>query len=140
MARILIIDDDTDARALMKERLEYVGHETEEAEDGLIGIEKVASYEPDVILLDLIMPNADGYDVLKALPADADTGTLQIPTIVLSGQDQFEAVSSALQLGASDYIDKPCSFEDLLNAVHTVTMKPANQIPSPPASNYREAR
>ena len=134
MARILIIDDDRDSRALMKERLEYVGHETEEAEDGLIGIEKVASYTPDVILLDLIMPNADGYDVLKALQANA--GTLQIPAIVLSGQDQFEALADALRLGASDYLDKPCSFEDLLNAVHTATMRPAVQAPPSPAANY----
>lgn len=138
MARILIIDDDMDSRALMKERLEYVGHETEEAEDGLIGIEKVASYKPDVILLDLIMPNADGYDVLRALQADA--GTRQIPAIVLSGQDQFEALAAALRLGASDYLDKPCSFEDLLNAVHTASMRPAEKAPPPPAANYQVAR
>ena len=138
MARVLIIDDDMDSRALMKERLEYVGHETEEAEDGLIGIEKIASYEPDVILLDLIMPNADGYDVLKALQANG--GTLQIPAVVLSGQDQFEALATALQLGASDYLDKPCSFEDLLNAVHTATMRPADQAPPPPATNYHVVR
>lgn len=134
MARILIIDDDRDSRALMKERLEYVGHETEEAQDGLIGIEKIASYEPDVILLDLLMPNADGYDVLKALQANA--GTLQIPAIVLSGQDQFEALAAALRLGASDYLDKPCSFDDLLNAVHTATMRPAVRVPPSPPANY----
>ncbi len=134
MARILIIDDEIDFRELLKERLEFVGHETEEAEDGLIGLEKVASYKPDVILLDLIMPNMDGYEVLKAL--QADEGTRQIPAIVLTGQDDFEAISTALQLGASNYLDKPCSSEDLLNAVQTATMGPAVQVPPSPAANY----
>ena len=140
MARILIIDDDMDSRALMKERLEYVGHETEEAEDGLTGIKKIASYKPEVILLDLIMPNADGYDVLKAMHTDADTGMLQIRAIVLSGQDDFEAVATALRLGACDYLDKPCSFDELLNAVHTATMRAADQAPPAPATNYQLSR
>ncbi len=138
MVKILIVDDDLDSRELMKERLEYVGHETEEAQDGVIGIEMVASWDPDVILLDLIMPNADGYDVLKAMKRDEQG--LKIPTVILSGQDQFEAVSKALKLGASDYLDKPCTFEDLVNAVHTVTMRPAEQVPPPKPTNFGELR
>ncbi len=138
MAKILIVDDDMDSRALMKERLEFVGHETEEAKDGVVGIEMIASWQPDVVLLDLIMPNADGYDVLEAMTRD-ERG-LKTPVVVLSGQDEFEAVSKALELGASDYLDKPCTFEDLVNAVHTVTMRPAEQDSQPPADNYREVR
>ncbi len=138
MAKILIIDDDMDSRALMKERLEYVGHETEEARDGVVGIEKIASYKPDVILLDLIMPGADGYDVLRSM--ERDVRGLKIPAVVLSGQDDFEAVSTALQLGASDYLDKPCSFEDLVNAVQTATMGPAEQAPPAPATKIQVVR
>ena len=65
---------------------------------------------------------------------------MKTPVVVLSGQDEFEAVSKALKLGASDYLDKPCAFEDLVNAVHTVTMRPAEQVPSRPAWHYYQTR
>ena len=132
--RILIIDDDPDARELLKQRLEEEEHEVLQAKDGLIGLERIHTDSPDVILLDLNMPVATGYDVLKALRNDPFS--TDIPVIVLTGQEDLEALTESIRWGATDYLNKPYSTNELLNALNSATADPPEKPPEPKTANY----
>lgn len=116
VAQVLVIEDDRDTRTFLSEFLGDEGHATEEASGGLIGLEMATRNVPDVILLDVTMPNLDGFQVLEALQADERTA--QIPVVMLSGQSDMDDMARAFRLGAVDYLGKPCSRTDVINAVN----------------------
>ncbi len=133
MAQVLVIEDDRDTRTFLAEFLCADGHETDEAPEGLIGIEKATANVPDVILLDVLMPKLDGFQVLAALRADERTS--QIPVVMLSGESDMEAMALAFSLGAADYLGKPCSRTDVINAVNSAVPEAAT--PATPRKNPR---
>ncbi len=105
MAQVLVIEDDSDTRTFLSEFLCDDGHVTDEAAEGLTGLKMATQIVPDVILLDVLMPKLDGFQVLEALRAnDRTTG---IPVVMLSGQNDMSAMARAFHLGASDYLPKP---------------------------------
>ena len=102
---ILVIDDDAGIRQLVKLILEHDGFEVLVAEDGLRGLSMAQRHEPDAIVLDLMMPVADGYTVLASLQEDGRTRT--IPVVVLSAVTMSGARYRALRAGATAFLTKP---------------------------------
>ena len=110
MGRILVVDDDPVSRQVVVSQLEADGHEVTQAEDGVIALEMVRSSRPDVVLLDVEMPNLDGYGVLARLTSGAPG---DIPVIVLTGRDSGSDATRAIELGALDYLRKPVEAVEL---------------------------
>jgi sigma-B regulation protein RsbU (phosphoserine phosphatase) len=104
-ARVLIVDDEPFNIDYVEQELEDLGYETSSAENGREALDKVAKDPPDVILLDILMPEMDGFQVLERLKAD---GTLRtIPVIVVSALSDMKSIVRAVSLGAEDYLAKP---------------------------------
>lgn len=103
--KILMIDDDQLLAELVKERLVTEGFEVCLAFDGLSGIECMIKEIPDLILLDIMMPGIDGYEVCKKLKESPATACL--PIVFISARNAQEDIDKAMQLGADDYIVKP---------------------------------
>ena len=111
MARVLVIDDEAPIRLLCRVNLEAAGMETIEAEDGPSGLEAARSERPDAILLDVMMPGMDGWQVLEELLDDERTN--DIPIIFLTARAEVRDQARGLELGGVDYITKPFSPVDL---------------------------
>lgn len=107
--RALIIDDEVQIRRLLRVALEGAGYDVHEAEAGQLGLQAVAVVRPDVILLDLGLPDLDGLTVLKRLREWSHT-----PVVVLTVRDAEEDKVGALDAGADDYVTKPFSTAELL--------------------------
>ncbi|MFH1379169.1 MAG: response regulator [bacterium] len=117
--KILMIDDDQLLADLVKERLDSEGFEVCVAFDGLSGIECMIKESPDLILLDIMMPGIDGYEVCKKLKESPATASL--PIVFVSARNAQEDIDKAFKLGADDYIVKPfdtLSLGKRLNSVY----------------------
>ena len=101
---ILVIEDDKFLRELITQKLTKEGYETSEAIDGEEGIKKIKEEKPGLILLDLILPGIDGFEVLSR--AKEDPAISSIPVIILSNLGQKEDIERGLKLGAVDYLIK----------------------------------
>ncbi|WAC19555.1 response regulator [Luteolibacter sp. SL250] len=108
-AKALIIDDEPQLRRLLRIVLESKGYEVYEAETGNLGLGEAAFRRPDVILLDLGLPDMDGIDVLRKLREWTET-----PVLILSVRDQERTKVEALESGADDYVTKPFSTPELI--------------------------
>ena len=106
--RVLVVDDDRQIRRALATALGGHGYEVEVAVDGADALAQIATWSPDIVVLDLIMPNVDGFEVVR----DARTWTA-VPIIVLSARGRFDDKVTALDLGADDYITKPFGIEEL---------------------------
>jgi len=102
--KILVIEDEKTLRFLLNQTLAEEGFEVEEAIDGEEGIQKLKESKPDLILLDLLLPGIDGFEVLSRIKRDSDSES--IPVIILSNLGQEEEVERGLKLGAIDYLIK----------------------------------
>ncbi len=103
--RILVVDDEMLNRVLLSTNLQESGYSVETAEDGQQALEMLSAQPFDVVLLDLIMPRVDGYQVLAQMKSD---GVLRhIPVIVISSMDEIESVVRCIEMGATDYLTKP---------------------------------
>lgn len=107
--RVLVIDDEVQIRRLLRVALEGAGYDVQEADAGQIGLQAAATLRPEVILLDLGLPDLDGFTVLKRLREWSHT-----PVIVLTVRDSEEDKVNALDAGADDYVTKPFSAVELL--------------------------
>jgi len=110
--KILVIDDEQDLCETVKAQLESNNFKVATAKDGPEGLNKVKEYKPDLIILDLMMPGMDGFEVCKRLKKD--TKTALIPIIVLTALEQEDAAKKALSMGAEGYMVKPFEQEALL--------------------------
>jgi len=114
--KILLIDDDASLTTIFCSALKQAGYETISAADGTSGIESAKTQKPDMILLDQVLPDMQGNDVLKTLKGDELTK--DIPVSLLSNFGQNELIEQAIQMGALDYILKyQIEPEDLVNKV-----------------------
>ena len=102
--RILIIEDDKFLRELIIQKLGKEGYDIVEAAEGEEGLRKMKEEKPDLVLLDLILPGIDGFEVLRR--AKADEGTSSVPVIILSNLGQRDDVEKGIELGAIDYLIK----------------------------------
>jgi two-component system KDP operon response regulator KdpE len=113
-ARIMIIDDEPQMRRLLQVALTAHGYEIREAETGREGIDQAAVFHPDLIVLDLSLPDLDGIEVIKQLREWTQT-----PVIILSVREQESDKIAALDAGADDYVTKPFSMGELLARIRT---------------------
>jgi DNA-binding response OmpR family regulator len=102
--KILIIEDDKFLRELISRKLTDEGYDITQAVDGEDGIKKVKEAMPELILLDLILPSMDGFEVLSTIKGDDSISA--IPVIILSNLGQKEEVEKGMNLGAADYLIK----------------------------------
>ncbi len=105
MTRVLVIDDEAPIRLLCRVNLEAEGMSVLEASDGPSGLAKAGSEQPDVILLDVMMPGLDGWGVAEALLENEQT--VGIPIIFLTARAEFRDRARGLDIGGVDYITKP---------------------------------
>jgi pimeloyl-ACP methyl ester carboxylesterase/DNA-binding response OmpR family regulator len=103
--RLLVVDDNPLNREMLARRLERLGYTTRHAENGRQALEVLHEEPFDLVLLDMMMPELDGYGVLQAMQADPELS--RVPVIVLSALDELEHVVRAMELGADDYLPKP---------------------------------
>lgn len=104
MSKILVVEDDKFLRELIVSKLAKEGYDVSVAVDGEEGVQKIKEEKPDLILLDLILPGIDGFEVLSQTKSDPTVSA--IPIIILSNLGQREDVERGLALGANDYLIK----------------------------------
>ncbi|HEY8899935.1 MAG TPA: response regulator transcription factor [Chthoniobacterales bacterium] len=115
---VLIVDDEQDVVDLLRYNLNRAGFSVSIASDGLKGLEKARSERPDIIILDLMMPEMSGEKVCRALKEDASTAG--IPIIMLTAKDQPGDRIVGFELGADDYVPKPFSPRELVLRVQAL--------------------
>jgi twitching motility two-component system response regulator PilH len=115
MARILIVDDSLFQRRIISAPLKSEGYEVIEAVNGRDGLVKRETQKPDLILLDILMPEMDGFEVLKELQAKNNT----IPIIMLTSDVQNTTRDECLLLGAKAFVNKPVKAEELLPVIRS---------------------
>lgn len=123
--RILIIDDEPKIRRLLAANLGSLAYETTMAGDGAEGLRAFEATRPALVLLDLMMPGVDGFQVLERLRCQSN-----VPVIVLTARDQTEDKVRAFDLGADDYLAKPFALEELFVRVRAV-LRRASPNPEP---------
>jgi DNA-binding response OmpR family regulator len=115
MARILVIDDEPGTVRLIQRALESEGHTIFAAHDGMAGLRLAGEQQPDLVVLDLLMPGMSGMGVLGALVAERPATRV----VVISATDELQARVTCLDLGAADYLGKPFAISELLARVRS---------------------
>ena len=113
---ILIVDDEAMARTLLRLMLVRGGFQVREAEDGSDALQKIGVEPPDLVLLDVMMPGLDGFEVCAALRGAEKTAAL--PIIMLSAKTDPASINKGLQVGATSYLTKPLPPDELLDVIH----------------------
>ena len=113
--KILIVEDEANIRELLRLYLEREGYTVLEAENGVEGIKKWKSDKPDMLLLDVMMPVMDGWEVCKEIRAESD-----VPIIMLTAKGETADRVSGLEMGADDYIVKPLEMPEVIARVRAV--------------------
>ena len=113
--KVLIVEDDKHIGDLLRLYLEKEGMECQLAGDGLLGLEKFHQFQPDLILLDIMLPGMDGWSVCRKVRE-----TSKVPIIMLTAKGELEDKVSGLEMGADDYITKPFEMKEVLARVHAV--------------------
>lgn len=120
--KVLIVDDEASIQELIRFNLEQAGFETDVASDGIAALEKFESYRPDLIVLDLMLPGKDGYDVCKEIRRSSN-----VPIIMLTAKETELERVLGLELGADDYITKPFSPLELVARIKAVLRRASGQ-------------
>jgi two-component system OmpR family response regulator len=115
-ARVLVVDDEANIRDLLSTSLSFVGFEVETAGDGRGAVAAARSFRPDLVVLDVMLPDMDGFEVCRTLRAE---GT-RIGVVFLTARDESRDKVSGLTLGGDDYITKPFSLEEVVARVRAV--------------------
>ena len=115
MKKILVIEDNKAVRENTAEIMTLANYQVLTAENGIIGIEKAKRFLPDLVICDIMMPQMDGYEVLRVLGKDSRTAS--IPFIFLTAKTDREAMRMGMNLGADDYLTKPFEEHELLEAI-----------------------
>ncbi len=127
MATILVVDDELGIRALLSEILTDEGHTVELAENAAQARSVRELMRPDLVLLDIWMPDVDGITLLKEWSAN---GQLLMPVIMMSGHGTIDTAVEATKHGASAFLEKPITLQKLLRAVEQALVRPSSQRPS----------
>ena len=112
---ILVLEDDPSVQMLMKKQLTAHGYRVTTASDGLDGLMKLESVKPDLIICDVMMPNLDGIEFVKAVKGHGDTQ--RIPVIFLTAKTDPRSMIDGINVGARFYVTKPFAIDDLLSKV-----------------------
>jgi two-component system, OmpR family, KDP operon response regulator KdpE len=113
--RILVVDDDPGIRKFVSSNLAARGYEVQAIADGAMALERILADEPDLVILDIMLPSLDGLEVCRRVRAEST-----VPIIMLTARGEERDKLTALSEGADDYLTKPFSIEELLLRVHAV--------------------
>ncbi len=123
--RILVVDDDRSIRTLLRRLLTTEGYRVEEAVDGATALEKVRAFAPDLVLLDIMMPDQDGLEVLEGLRRTSD-----VPVILVTAKGDEPHRVLGFRFGADDYVVKPFSTAELVGRIGAVLRRSGTTRPS----------
>lgn len=124
-ASILIVDDDEGLRQLLRLALKFAGMDVREAGDGVDALAQIRADPPDLILLDVMMPQMDGLTLCRTLRADPETEHL--PVIMISGKTDPRSIRQGLDCGANEYINKPFEIKELTKRVKALLNSQSRQ-------------
>ncbi len=127
--KILVVEDDADILQLVKYNLEAAGFEVVTAKDGYTALTQARQHLPDLIILDLMIPDLDGLEVCKELKRSSETK--RIPVIMLTARGEEIDRIVGLELGAEDYVVKPFSPRELILRIRAVLRRSSQDAPSP---------
>jgi DNA-binding response OmpR family regulator len=116
--RILIVDDDKDIIDILSKKLLGAGYDVSAAFDGEEALLKIKQDNPDVVLLDLVMPKLNGFEVLKEIRKNFKDKWR--PVIIISAKTELESLKACYKLEADHYLTKPCSIEKVLQGIETM--------------------
>ncbi len=117
--QILVIDDDPVINKMLEKRLGEHGYTVDVSSEAPVGLQKAMNDGPDLIILDVMMPVINGYNVCRLLKTEEATG--HIPIILLTSRDAQEDVAIGLDMGADAYLIKPVDIEELFRTIDLVT-------------------
>ena len=115
-ARVLVVDDEESITQLVSTVLRYEGFQVETAGDGGAAVKLARAFQPDIVVLDVMLPDLDGFEVYRRLA----NGSARVPVLFLTARDSTEDRVHGLTLGADDYVGKPFSLEELVARVRAV--------------------
>jgi len=124
--QILVVDDDANIRQVLRFALEQAGYAVDEAENGAAGLERFEQYRPDLVILDVMMPEMDGTEVCRRIRRVSE-----VPVLFLSSRDDEIDRVVGLELGADDYVAKPFSPRELVARVKAI-LRRVNKTPDAP--------
>lgn len=130
MSKILVIEDDSGIRTGLVDNLTMKGYQTLSAADGASGIKLLEEGLPDLVILDIMMPGMDGFEVCRQIRSKS----LKVPVIILSARREESDKLLGLELGADDYVSKPFSVHELMMRVKAVLRR--TQAPEPEVVEY----
>ena len=133
--KILVVDDEPEVRKLMEHFLTTKGYDVRLAENGRVGLAALDTFTPDLVLLDMHMPEMDGAETLREL-ARRSPG---LPVIMVTVNEDVETTSRLLQLGAADYVPKPFNLEYLEQAINIQLSVARETWGFPPAESHPRA-
>ncbi len=124
-ARVLVVDDERTIAELLTTALRFVGFEVRTAATGREALAAAADFHPELVLLDVMLPDLDGFEVCRRLRADGD----RVPVIFLTARDAPEEKVRGLTIGGDDYVTKPFSLEEVVARVRTVLRRASGAAP-----------
>ena len=123
---ILIVEDDPTVQTSLRRRLRFEGYRVEAAETGYQALENLASLNPDLILLDVMLPGIDGLEVAERIRLSS-----RVPILMLTARRELGDKVAGLESGADDYLVKPFAFEELLARIRALLRRAQNPVPEP---------
>jgi len=126
--KILVIEDDPATLRLVDYSLRYEGYQVLTASNGLEGIRKAHNEAPDLIILDVMLPGMDGFEICHRLRSEPDTA--QLPILMFSAKAQEIDKDTGLKVGADDYLSKPAAPADIVNHVESLLAKKKQKAPT----------
>ena len=134
MTRILIVEDEPNMVAGLRDNFEFEGYDVITAPDGVAGLERALKEAPDLVILDVMMPRMSGLDVCKQLKAQRPS----VPIIMLTARGQEIDKVVGLELGADDYVTKPFSIRELMARVKAVLRRVSSPLPVPEVYKFSD--
>jgi DNA-binding response OmpR family regulator len=128
VSRILVVDDDPTVAEVVMSYLKREGLDARHADDGLAALAVATDYQPDLVVLDLMLPGIDGLEVCRRLRA----GGSEVPIVMLTARGEEEDRVLGLEVGADDYVTKPFSFRELLARIRAVVRRTHPETPAVP--------
>jgi CheY-like chemotaxis protein len=118
MSSVLVVDDNEMNRDVLGRRLEKAGYEVITVEDGTKALDVLENHKFDLILLDIMMPEMDGFETLEKIRARE--ATLEVPIIMLTSVNELDDVKRCISLGANDYVLKPYDIDELKKRIESL--------------------
>jgi two-component system OmpR family response regulator len=128
-ARLLVVDDEPNIRELLSASLRYAGFEVTTASDGTAAMTAARASRPDLMVLDVMMPDGDGFEVVRRLRGEG----VQCPVLFLTARDSTEDKITGLTLGGDDYVTKPFSLEEVIARIRAILRRHAGATAADPA-------